>query len=148
MHNLSESIKRKQRVCAAVHHHRTPQQDIVLHLSICTSSPGRFTSNDLITIRCGTPIKSRRGMGMFVQRYCATTSTLYLEGLMRYCVSLLMNLQNPHQPVPTNHSVPENSADRYDWSIIRHSPSDKLLDLFMLHHGSIGFYKVHLQNLV
>ncbi len=75
----SNDIKR-----AYVHiHTQTPPHThkniLVLHLSISTSSPGRFTSNERITIKCGAPKKSRGGIGMFVQRYCATTSTLYLE---------------------------------------------------------------------
>ncbi len=99
-------------------------------------------------------MKSRRGIGMLVQRYCATTSTLYLgNGVNDDIICVIANelakpLSQPSTNQPTvSSAVPENSADRYYWSIICHSSSDKLFDLFMLHHGSIGFYKVHLRKM-
>mmetsp|Transcript_73405 Transcript_73405/g.237419 ORF Transcript_73405/g.237419 Transcript_73405/m.237419 type:complete len:263 (+) Transcript_73405:398-1186(+) len=45
----------------------------------CTSSPGLFTSKDLMMIICGADLKSRGGIGTCVQRYSQTTSMLYLS---------------------------------------------------------------------
>ena len=43
----------------------------------CTSSPGLFTSNERMMIIFGSPVKSRRGTGMWFVMYSATTSMLY-----------------------------------------------------------------------
>ncbi|CAD6220163.1 GSCOCG00011546001-RA-CDS [Cotesia congregata] len=44
-----------------------------------TSQPGLLTSNDRITIKRGSEVKSRRGTGIFLTMYSQSTSMLYFN---------------------------------------------------------------------